>query len=82
MRVTKKIDGLKFSVSQMNYEINLPAGLRVKMIIRGSTQGKYFLDEFPCAIFPVNSPIRHDAEYYGVLLGVNQTEDNDNDDQN
>ena len=38
------------------------------------SKGKYFLEEFPVAIFPLNSIIRHDAEFYGIVLEANEVE--------
>ena len=50
----------------------LPGGLRCKEIDRGGTKGKFFLDELPEPIFPINSLIRHDADCYGVVLEADE----------
>lgn len=49
-------------------DFTLPAGLRCRPINEGSTAGKYFLHEFPRAIFPPNSFILHDATHYGITI--------------
>jgi hypothetical protein len=49
-------------------DFKVPAGLRCKPIMEGSTSGKFWLDELPRDIFPPNSFIRHDATHYGVVI--------------
>lgn len=46
---------------------NVPAGLRLKQIDRGSTKGEYWLDE-PEKVFPPNSMQLHDAIFRGVII--------------
>lgn len=62
--------------SNLGYEdFTLPAGLRCKAIHEGSTAGKFFLTELPTDIFPPNSFIRHDADYYGVVIEAADVDD-------
>jgi hypothetical protein len=63
-----------FKVSRMVYELDIPAGLRTRLINVGGTKGSYFLDEFPHELFPANSFVRHDAEHYGIVLTPDQVE--------
>lgn len=55
-------------------DFTLPAGLRCKAISEGGTAGKFFLNELPLDLFPANSCIRHDAEYYGITLDAEDIE--------
>ena len=48
--------------------LGIPAGLRCRPITEGGTAGKFFLDEFPSALFAPNSFLLHDAIHYGVVL--------------
>ena len=83
MKVTKEIKNHKFQVSTMIYDIDLPAGLRVKPI-KGEA-GNYFLDEFPSnypgpdaqkyTSFCRDSFLLHDASHYGIRLNENQVEE-------
>lgn len=50
------------------YTLVLPAGLRVKPISQGGYAGKFFLDEFPPAIFAPGSFLLHDAVHYSIVL--------------
>jgi hypothetical protein len=78
MKVTKQVK-INFGVSNMRYEIELPAGLRVKKItgepMADPENPQYFLDSFPFVLFPVNSFIRHDAVHYGIRLDESQVQD-------
>lgn len=72
MPVTKACQ-VPFRVQNMDYGVlDIPAGLRVKLIAEGGTKGKFFLDQFPASIFPSGSFIRHDAVHYGVVLDPDQ----------
>lgn len=70
---TKELRNVRFQVSSMIYDVDLPAGLRVKAIDR--EPGYYFLDEFPAAIFPKDGFMYHDAIHYGIRLHESQVED-------
>ena len=69
---------IKFSgpLGKLEYEKDLPAGLRVKSIPVVGTQrpNEYWLDQFPLDLFPINSFERHDATHYGVRLTREQVE--------
>lgn len=70
MGAVTKEHKLQFSVtgSKMVHDLSLPAGLKTQFMRDGQQKGFYVLDEFPTAIFPLKSILRHDAEHYGVHI--------------
>lgn len=57
----------KHTVNYKGRNWEVPAGLKVKLIDRGATAGKYWLDE-PDKVFPTYSIELHDATYRGVII--------------
>lgn len=68
MKITNKNIETTFQAGQTLYAVSVPAGLRVTEIDRGSTKGKFFLDQFPPHIFPTGSMMLHDAQHYGIVI--------------
>ena len=50
-------------------DFTLPAGLQC---IPSSWPGKFYLTEFPFAVFPKGSALRFEAMYHGILLDASQ----------
>lgn len=59
------------------YTVEIPEGLQARLIVGGSTDGCYFLDEFPRDLFPACSFQLHDATHYGVVLSPEQVTPDD-----
>lgn len=57
----------KHTIEFKGEQWEVPAGLRVKKIDRGTTAGQFWLDE-PEKVFPKDSMAYHDAYYRGVII--------------
>lgn len=83
MKVTKEIKMMWRGGGKVAFEIQLPAGLRVRERENYPTKSRveYWLDEIPTHLplpytsFPIDSFFRHDAIHYGIILTEEQVQD-------
>lgn len=83
MKVTKEIKMMWKGGGRIPFEIQLPAGLKVRPVepYPTQTQPEYFVDELPTNLkppytsFPIDSFYRHDAIHYGIRLTEDQVQE-------
>lgn len=70
---TKETISMTFCHGRMAYPVTIPAGTRCRLITKGGTAGRYWIDDLSW-IPKEESFLRHDATHYGIDIPADMVE--------